>query len=269
MGQATGKMQALSQLMGSWEITVKTFGGDSSSAQASPTSTAQGTSNRSWLFDQKILQEDVRCTPTRAASSGITDEDDGALGYTDPEDKSDDTSAPPRTTPPSRPNTPPSAGGSTPPSTTTPPRPGGSSMSTNQAFQGHGMFAFDQKTGQFEHVWCDNTASKLTLSTGKYDESSKTFTFNVKDSGMGGSARPSTPPTGGGMGGGADDDDTPPTGQPPRGATGSTSGGSMAGVDMSGLEKVVLRITSDNQHVIEYYKSGNSKIMEVTYSKAR
>ena len=261
MGQAMGKVQALSQLMGSWEITVKTFAGDSSSAQATPISTAQGTSTRSWLFDGKVLQEDIRCTSARSASNiGSDEDDDGALGYTDPEDK-DDQAAPPRTTPPSRPGTPPTG---TPP-TTTPPR-SGSSSSMDKAFQGHGMFGFDQKSGQFEHVWCDSTDSNLTLCTGNYDERTRTFTFNVKDAGTSG-ARPSTPPPSGGGMGGANDDDAAPTGQPPRTGSGSATGGSQ--VDMSGLERVVLRITGENQHVVEYYKGGNAKVMEVTYSKAR
>jgi hypothetical protein len=276
MGQSTGKMQALSQLMGSWEITVKTFSGDSSSAQATPTSTAQGTATRSWLFDGKVLQEEIRCSPTRSASTGAG-EDDGALGYTDPEEESDEQSTPPRTTPPSRPGTTP-PGGSTPPSAT-PPRSGsssGSSMTMGQAFQGHGMFGLDQKTGQFEHVWCDNTDSNLTLSSGNYDERTKTFTFNVKDAAgsSSGSARPSTPPTGGGMGG-ASDDDSPASGQSPSGqsqrpgSTTSSGSGSMNKVDMTGVERIVLRMSGETQHVVEYYKSGNNKIMEVTYSKAR
>jgi hypothetical protein len=268
-------MQALSQLMGSWEITVKTFSGESSSAQATPTSTAQGTATRSWLFDGKVLQEEIRCSPTRSASSGAG-EDDSALGYTDPEEDSDEKSTPPRTTPPSRPGTSTPPGSSTPPSAT-PPRSvgsGSSSMSMGQAFQGHGMFGFDQKSGQFEHVWCDNTDSNLTLSSGNYDERTKTFTFNVKDAAgsSSGTARPSTPSTGGGMGG-SSDDDSPASGQSPSsqrpGSTTSSGSGSMNKVDMTGVERIVLRMSGENQHVVEYYKSGNNKIMEVTYSKAR
>lgn len=141
------------------------------------------------------------------------------------------------------------------------------------------MFGYDQNTGQFKHVWCDNTDSNLTMCSGTYDESSKTFTFNVKDVGGMGGARPSTPPSGttpgsttpGGAGADDDDDDMPSRpGQPPKPGTGSTTGaGGMQNIDMTGLDKVVLRITSDTQHVVEYFKNGNQKIMEVTYSKSR
>lgn len=269
-GQATGKMQALSQLTGTWQITVKTYAGTSGgSAQATPTSTAQGTSTRTWLFDNKILQEDIRVSPMRSAGAGSTpdEENDGALGYTDPEER-EDAQDQPRTSPPPRPGTSP-----TPPSGTT-----GGMM--GQSFQGHCMFGFDQQSNQFKHVWCDNSDSNITLSTGNYDESSKTFTFNVKDAGMGGgAARPSTPSsttpgttTPGSGGVGAQDDDDMPTrpGQPARPGTGGASGsGSMQNVDLSGLDRIVLRVTSDNQHVVEYFKNGNTKIMDVTYSKSR
>src|SRR6185503_16424610 len=68
-GAGMGQMQSLNSLVGTWDVTVKTFATDgSSSSQNAPTSQNQGTSTRSWILDNKILQEEVRCGDVRTIS---------------------------------------------------------------------------------------------------------------------------------------------------------------------------------------------------------
>ena len=277
-GRGGMQVQALNPLVGRWDVTVKMFNSDSGagSSSSTPTSQAQGTSTRSWMVDGKILQEEVRCSGISALSQR-SDAGHDAIPVAN--------ELTPQNTPPSR---------------TT---PGQSGDSMSESFVGHGMFGYDSKTNEFQHVWCDSTDSKLTMSTGKYDERTKTFTFMVHETpGMGsrdttmppssrtpGSKNPANPGSDNpGMNPDRDNPDrenpemnqvsprpgttnppsttTPPSGQP--GNPHVTSPGSPS-VSMAGLNRVVIRVQSDDKQVVEYYKSGqSSKFMEVTYTKS-
>ncbi|MCI0365624.1 MAG: DUF1579 domain-containing protein [Phycisphaerales bacterium] len=281
--QPSGQMQALQALTGTWQITVKTFADGSGSAQGSPSSQATGTSTRNFILDGKILQEDVRCGEMRTLSMRE------AVG-----DEYQESFDPQTTTPPSRPpttpppTTPPPAPPRPQPPSTPPPMPERQppSPGMGQAFQGHGMFGFDSTTGQFQHVWCDSTDSKLSMCLGTYDASAKTFTF-TKQGASPASLRPSpspTPPTRTPPGTTDPDDEdkqdqvspsdparpgqTPPGQTPPPTPRPTPPAGS-GKVDMTGLERVVIRIQGDDRHVVEYYKTGGAKIMEVMYTKSR
>jgi hypothetical protein len=263
-------MQSLNSLVGTWDVTVKTFAADGSGSTQTPTSQKQGTCTRSWVLDNKILQEDVRCSGARTISRADSDEFQNE---------------PPRPgTPPGNPSTPPARPGA-PPDRPDTPAPGRDMA--QQAFQGHGMYGFDSRNGQFEHVWADSHDSNLTMAMGKYDESSKTFTFmvnkapgartsptpspgadnpdNQEQVTPGNQPRPNQPPGQPGQPG-----QPPKTPPPPR-----TPGASPAAAppDMADIDRVVIRIQGEDRHVVEYYKSGaggqSTKIMEIACVKSR
>ena len=253
--------QAMRMLEGSWQISVKTFGAGGADANANQ---MQGTSTRRWVLNQNILQEEVRTS----GSAGVRGTD-GNFQVREPGQD----------------------------------RPGGS-MAAN--FEGHGMFGFDAQSNEFQHVWADSKDSKLSFSTGRFDERTRTFTFQ-KEGGMTAPTRltppatppstppsttppstpprrpdstpPSTPP------GRTDPDDSlnmqvdpnqppsaPPT--PPRTPTTPSnpsttqrpgSGGSA--VDLPIVDRVVIRIQDENRHTVEYFGAGQTKLMEITYTK--
>src|SRR4029450_5973100 len=66
-GAVMGQMQSLNSLVGTWDVTVKTFAADGSGS--TPASQKQGTCTRSWILDNKILQEEVRWTGARNIST--------------------------------------------------------------------------------------------------------------------------------------------------------------------------------------------------------
>src|SRR5262245_17427854 len=149
MRQGSGPQQ-LMPLIGTWEVTVKTFAAGGS-AQPSPSSQMTGTSTRTWLFPNKVMQEDVRCNTARLSSTKESDQD---LGYAPPTDSPPGRSAPPR------PDTP----GSRDPM-----------AQQGQPFQGHCLFGYDMQDNKFQCVWADNTHRELSMSQGTYDPSAKTF----------------------------------------------------------------------------------------------
>ena len=275
-GKATGQMQSLNSLVGTWDVTVKTFATDGTgSSQSTPTSQSQGTSTRTWILDNKILQEEVRCGDVRTISRANTDEFEALQNE------------PPRPgSPPGKPDMPSGRPGAPPDRPDMPDRD-----MMHQAFQGHGMFGFDSRAGQFEHVWADSHDSKLTMSVGKYDESSKTFTFMVNRM-PGARVSPSPPPSTPGVGNPDDKDQVTPGNQPPGNQprpnqppgqpgqppqtpprTPGATPPSSAPPNMADLDRVVIRIQGEDRHVVEYYKSGASgqsaKFMEVSYVKSR
>jgi hypothetical protein len=277
-------MQALMPLVGTWQVSVKVYQSGSGSAQQTPSSEMTGTSTRSWMFQGKVLEEEVRLNQSRTAQA---ETGQGNLGYAEAAQTTPPT-PPGRPTPPPRPDSP-----STPPPSTPPTQPPGRTMDSAQPFQGHGMFGFNSENNQYQHVWADNSGSKICFSTGMYDQSARTITFNLVEGSS--SAMPSrtaprpTPPTTPRPGGTSDEDEEDSEGGPraqvdrpgqtPPGQRPSTqtppSGQSVATpkVDLTGLEKIVVRILGDDRHVIEYYKGGaaggaqGTKIMEITYSK--
>lgn len=262
--------QAMRLLEGSWQISVKSFGAGGAEANANQ---MQGTSTRRWVLNQNILQEEVRSS----GSAGMRGAD-GNFQVREP--------------------------GQT--------RPGGS-MTSN--FEGHGMFGFDSQRDEFQHVWADSLNSKLSFSTGRYDERTRTFTFEKPGAMTSptrptppsttpprptppgttppgttppgttpprptppGTTPPSTPP------GTADPDDdlnmqvnpnqpptNPTTPAPPRPGSPSTQrpgeGSNHGKLELSGVDRVVIRIQDENRHVVEYFGAGQTKLMEITYTK--
>jgi hypothetical protein len=253
---ATDFKSAMRMLEGSWQISAKTFGAGGADA-----SQMQGTSTRRWILNQNILQEEVRSSGSagmRGSDSNFQVREPGS------------------------------------PSTTRP----GASMA--QAFEGHGMFGFDARANEFQHVWCDSTDSKLCFSTGRYDERTRTFTFQ-KEGGLAPMPARTTPPpttppsttpprrpdtTPPAIPPGTTEPDqglnaqvnpnpnppstAPPT--PPRPITPSTPPttqrpGSASNLDLADVQRVVIRIQDENRHTVEYFGAGQTKLMEITYTK--
>lgn len=242
---------AMRMLEGSWQVSVKTFGAGGAEAG----NTVQGTSNRRWILNQNILQEEVRTSQAPAGARGS----DTNFQIREPGSPAQN-------------------------------RPG----SMSQSFEGHGMFGFDPTTNEFQHVWADSLNSKIGFSTGRYDERTRTFTFMKESGGMTTTPprtsppittpppttpprRPDTAPPTVPPGRTPGDDDlnmqvdpnpsAPPTTPPARPATPSTQRPGMTDVDLSHISRVVIRIQDENRHVVEYYGAGQTKLMEITYTK--
>jgi hypothetical protein len=130
-------------------------------------------------------------------------------------------------------------------------------MGGTGSFEGRGMFGVDTKSNKFVHTWADSTDSMIAYSTGDFDRTGNTFNFTAEESKESGA----TGKSGSGMSGN-------------RSNTSDTSGGGGLSNVMHGKQpRVVLRVMSNDRHVVEYYTSGNdgqeNKVMEITYTRSR
>lgn len=211
---------------------------------------AEGSSSRSWVLDENILEEEVDFSMTSEA----------------PED-----------------------------------RPGQmqqfgrerdlaiQKLKDGETLEGRGMFGFDDETGNLYHVWADNSKGKIYFSVGEYDAQRRTVTFHTADAreimnGMNGIRRPTEPgirpgqprPGEPGMRPG-----TPPDREPgdQPGASLIQQPGQQPGMQRPGQQlgqhdkpRVVLRIVSNDEHVVEYYRESNPtgpavRTMVITYTR--
>lgn len=114
-------------------------------------------------------------------------------------------------------------------------------------FEGYGLFGYDHDTRQFTHVWADNKNTRLAFSAGEYDESTRTFTFYTIE------PEPSSMQT------------------PARPGMNQQQQPQQQANQQEDRARVVVRIISDDQHMVEYFHTTPdgrvSRTMEIQYTR--
>ncbi len=145
----------LKSLEGSWTISMRMPSDPNSNSPSAADHLMTGTSTRTWILDNSVLQEKVQF-------SGDMDQDADARN----DDRTDNRD-------PARPRTP--GGG---PNAQQDPKDRQMQDDLMQGgFEGLGLFSRDGETNGISHVWADSKSQGMTFCMGTYDPSSKTITF--------------------------------------------------------------------------------------------
>lgn len=228
-----------------------------------PTLRAEGTSNRQWVLDENILQEEV---DFQMATEAPADRPGQAGQFQRGLDRAVQL------------------------------------LRDGETLEGQGMFGLDEDTGHIYHVWADSSQGKIFYSVGEYDAQQRSVTFLTADAreimnGIGtprepgirpgqprpqDPARPGQPQRPGTTPGGEPDaslmSNQQPGQQPDwrRDRPGQQPGVSRPDMHQD-RARVVLRIINDDEHVVEYYRTDNGlspgarqqalRTMVVTYTR--
>lgn len=220
-----------------------------------PTIQAEGNSSRSWSLDENILEEEVEFSMSSEAPTDRPGQQNQQQMKLQPYIQK---------------------------------------LQDGDDLQGQGLFGFDDETGHLFHVWADSSQSKIYYSVGEYNPRERTVTFHTADAreivnGMQqspsmrpGQERPGMQP-------GQDRPGTRPGQDEPR-RPGLNEPGAQMTQQQPGQQRperpqrpgmsqqqekprVILRINSENEHVVEYYRPSSPqggdavRTMVVTYSK--
>lgn len=201
-----------------------------------PTLRAEGSSNRNWVLDDNILEEE--CDFSIATEAPADRPNPSATGFQRGLDKAVEM------------------------------------LRDGETLQGHGMFGFDENTGHVFHVWADSSQSKIFYSVGEFNQRERTVTFYTADAkeilnGMSSPQQPGMRPS-------------QPRPNQPQPLERPGDDGALMSLQQStqpswqrpssqsdeSKARVVLKILSNNEHVIEYYRPDESSSSPSTQSQA-